>query len=342
MLSLNVNAVKISNVFHDAIDNNEVKIRFNLSEMADTQINIYDDRDYLIRSTATRKMSKGDQAIVWDLKDKEKNPVPSEAYKYTVVATSTDGEETVHDLSDITGNRLVAINDAHFNKVTGNVEFVLKKPSRVLIRAGLSGGGPLMATIANWVARIDGLNTVSWDGFDASDVINIREHDKLYFDVQAYSFSDNTIIVGKGNSAAKLIDTSNWNVEKRKSIVQKKKRMIAAYQQSPESREDFVVNLDIAQQTKAKDNTPVVNGVIPVRLSVNKNNMITVMSRRAEPVFYVDGKFAYENEVGFYPMVWKLDTHNLNEGEHYLTVNLRGYEGNFGIASKKIIVEHAK
>jgi len=342
LLSFSVSAINISNASHGFLNNGTVEISFNLSESADLQVNIFDDRDYLIRSINKGSMGKGDQKIAWDLKDQKKALVPPEAYKYTIVATNSNGEEIVHDLSDITGNKLVTINDAHLNKTTGNIEFVLKKPSRVLIRAGLSGGGPLLVTIANWAARKDGLNTVNWNGYDASEVINIRKHDKLYFDVQAYSFSDNTIVVGKNNNTAKLIDMTKWNVEKRKNVVQKKKRMIAAYQQSSETRGDFVVNLDITQHNKTKNNTPIVSGVVPVKLSVDKENMATIMNRRAEPVFYIDGKFSYENEVGFYPMIWKLNTRNLNEGEHYLTVNLRGYEGNFGIASKKIIVEHAK
>lgn len=63
------------------------------------------------------------------------------------------------------------------------------------------------------------------------------------------------------------------------------------------------------------------------------------MARRFEPVFFVDGQFAFENEVGFVPMTWNFDPRSLNEGEHYLTVNLRGYEGNFGIATLKVLVQ---
>jgi hypothetical protein len=62
------------------------------------------------------------------------------------------------------------------------------------------------------------------------------------------------------------------------------------------------------------------------------------LSRRFEPVFFVDGQFAFENEVGFVPMTWTWDPEGVNAGEHFLTVNLRSYEGNFGIASVKVVV----
>ena len=116
--------------------------------------------------------------------------------------------------------------------------------------------------------------------------------------------------------------------------------MIAAYQQPIESRGDYIVSLQTTQDYQTEQGAAVVNGVVGIKLNVDKKNMATAINQRVEPVFYIDGKFAYENEVGFYPMTWKLDTRNLNEGEHYLTVNLRGYEGNFGIASTRIIVRH--
>lgn len=342
LFSLNAGAVNISNVFHGAVKNSEVEIRFNLSETADTQIKFYDDRDYLIRKIVKGKMDKGDHSVVWNLKDDNELRVPPEAYKYTIVATGVDGKEVIHDLSDITGNESITVNDAQLNKATGEVDFILKKPSRVHIRAGLSGGGPLLVTLLNWVSRDTGLNKVKWNGLDASGVINIQNHEKLYLSVQAYSLSDNTIIVGKDNSKVNFIDTSAWVIQKRKNIVLQKKKMIAAYQQPPETRGDFSVSLDITQKYKKEGNVPVVNGTVSVRLNVDKDSMATIINQRAEPVFYIDGIFSYENEVGFYPMVWQLDTSNLNDGEHFLTVNLRGYEGNFGIASKKIIVRQTK
>jgi hypothetical protein len=40
-------------------------------------------------------------------------------------------------------------------------------------------------------------------------------------------------------------------------------------------------------------------------------------------------------------MTWLWDTSTVNEGEHYVTTNVRGYEGNFGTATLKVWVVHA-
>ena len=340
LYSLNVYAIKIENVFYDHGSDHQVAVRFHLSERADVHLNIYDDRDYLIRQLSLGTKIEGDHVALWDLKDRADVSVPSEAYKFTVVAVNANGKRVVHDLSDITGTESVKLHDLHINKSTGDIEFILDRPSRVLIRAGLKGGGPLLVTLSNWVAFEAGQHKIPWNGLDASGIIDLKMHKKLYLDARAYSLSDNTIIVGPQGNATNLIDVSSWNIIKREVVLTKKKKMIAAYQQSITSRGDYVVSLKTMQGYPVEQGAAVVNGVVDIKLNIDKKNMATAINQRVEPVFYIDGKFAYENEVGFYPMTWKLDTRNLNEGEHYLTVNLRGYEGNFGIASTRVIVRH--
>jgi hypothetical protein len=41
-------------------------------------------------------------------------------------------------------------------------------------------------------------------------------------------------------------------------------------------------------------------------------------------------------------MTWNFDPAALNEGEHFLTVNLRGYEGNFGMATVKVWISRGR
>lgn len=40
-------------------------------------------------------------------------------------------------------------------------------------------------------------------------------------------------------------------------------------------------------------------------------------------------------------MTWKWDSSKFNPGEHFVTLNIRGYEGNFGAATVKVLVERA-
>jgi hypothetical protein len=117
--------------------------------------------------------------------------------------------------------------------------------------------------------------------------------------------------------------------------------MYSHAQQPLESRGDFKVLWTLPKLPRSANGVPIVSGVTPVRLDVEAVDRERALSRRFEPVFFVDGQFAFENEVGFVPMTWNFDPATLNEGEHFLTVNLRGYEGNFGMATLKVIVRRA-
>lgn len=115
--------------------------------------------------------------------------------------------------------------------------------------------------------------------------------------------------------------------------------MYAHAQQPLEARSDIAVRLVLPPGlAKHPDGGSIVSeGRVPVRLEIDPKDLERALSRRFEPVFFVDGQFAFENEVGFVPMTWIWDASTVNDGEHFLTVNVRGYEGNFGIASVKVL-----
>jgi hypothetical protein len=183
-----------------------------------------------------------------------------------------------------------------------------------------------------------GENIERWDGMDISKAINLAKHPEIKIDIQSYTLSKNSIMFGNKATETKFINIK-WSKEQRKRKKVLNKRMVAMQQQAPETRGDYEVKLNLpAGLSKSKTNVPIVNGVIPVLLTVPKSNLAVALDRRVEPVFYIDGQFAYENEVGFLPMTWLINTNDLNDGEHYITVNVRGYEGNFGMATKKIHV----
>jgi hypothetical protein len=111
-------------------------------------------------------------------------------------------------------------------------------------------------------------------------------------------------------------------------------------QQPLESRGDYTIQLRLPPDLSTRSGIPVVEGPVPLTIESGDHDRALVISRRFEPVYYVDGQFVFENEVGFLPMTWMWDPATTSEGIHYLTVNLRGYEGNFGMATRQIYVRH--
>jgi len=161
-------ALQITHVHHNPLviypdKDQSTEIIFTLSEMAVSELKIFDDRDILIRSIVNNDSQQGQNKFLWDGKDQLGRLVPSEAYKYTLTATN-EGKEIEYDVSDITGNKPLHVKSIKWNADKKHFQYVLKKPARVLIRVGLDKHGPLLDTVSNWEPRNAGQKIESGQG----------------------------------------------------------------------------------------------------------------------------------------------------------------------------------
>lgn len=327
----------------DAERERVVTIRFNLNRPATVTARIYDGRDLLVRAVEASAAAPGEQVIQWDGRDSKGRPVPPEAYVFTLTAEHGN-DRAIYDLTDSTGGQDLVPRAVEWSADSAMLSYVLDRPARVNARIGLKNNGPLLKTLINWVVRPAGLQREAWDGRDASGVLDLARHPQLDVFVQAYALPDNAILVGSPQSKVQLIDPLPGPHEIRPrpttaSAAGQSRRMYAHAQQPLEARSDIAVRLVLPPEfTKQADGSSLVrDGKVPVRLEIEPKDLERALSRRFEPVFFVDGQFAFENEVGFVPMTWMWDASTVNDGEHFLTVNVRGYEGNFGIASVKVL-----
>jgi hypothetical protein len=138
----------------------------------------------------------------------------------------------------------------------------------------------------------------------------------------------------------RLIESMSWPKMAREVKYRAPKRMFDHSQQAMEERGDFQITLHLAEPTSSRSKgLPVVEGgVVPVRLDVAEKDRARALARRFEAVFFLDGQFVFENEVGYLPMTLNWDLKGVNEGVHTFTANLRGYEGNFGVATIQVHV----
>jgi hypothetical protein len=336
-----ISGVQPSALRADPAKGETVRVRFELSIPASVSLQLYDGRDLLIRKICSAgTLPKGEHSLSWDLRDSKRRTVPAEAYTYVLVAKDGQGSTVRHDIADATGGDDVAARDVKWDAKDDRLSYVLERPARVSVRIGLREGGPLLRTLLDWVVRPAGLQQEAWDGKDISGLIDVGAHPKLNISVQAFALPENSILVGAPQTKINLISDLPADAQARAKSASAPKRMYAHSQQSLESRGDFDVHLTLPQTLARSADALVVSEPITVRLDVAAADRERALSRRFEPVFFIDGQFAFENEVGFVPMTWNFDPATLNEGEHYLTVNLRGYEGNFGIATVKILVKH--
>ncbi len=332
-----ISQVRVDRTAFDPAKNETASIRFNLSEPADVALAIYDGRDHQVYQQAAKALGGGDHALTWNGQDHAGKPVPPEAYTYTLTAKNAKGQ-SVHDLTDLTGGAVVTAKDVHWDVAIGTVRYTLDRPARVNLRLGLQSG-PYLRTLIDWVPRGAGAQAEHWDGQDASGVLKVADNPALTPIVKAYALPDNTLFVGAPQDRLQFAAERDAPMLRERTAPPAPKQMFDNAQQPLDTRGDLPAILGFDGVFKQdSEGRWIVSGQVPLTANVRDADRMRVLQRRFEAVFYVDGVFAHENEVGYLPLTWTWDTTQFNPGEHFVTLNIRGYEGNFGTATVKVFV----
>lgn len=335
-------AVVISQVRTDriAIDpekSERVEVRFKLSMPADVTLSVHDGRDRVIFRSEPVSLAAGDRAMTWHGRDARGKAVPAEAYAFALTARTDKGSST-HDVTDLTGGQRIEARDVRFDPEAGLIRYYLDKPARVNLRLGLEDG-PYLRTLVDWVPRPAGEHAEQWDGRDASGVLDLTGNPALKPIVAAYTLPDNTLFVGAPPRTIQFVAEKD-TLALREGKMVARKQIANSAQQPLDTRGDVRATLvPVGDFKQDEEGRWIVSGVVPFRVDVADADRQRVIQRRFEAVYYVDGVFTYENELGYLPMTWKWDTGKFNPGEHFVTLNIRGYEGNFGAATVKVLVE---
>jgi hypothetical protein len=106
-----------------------------------------------------------------------------------------------------------------------------------------------------------------------------------------------------------------------------------------ETRRDFAVELvPVGDVRRDRDGAPLVDRSLIVQLRAGDDDLAAILSERCEVVFFVDGQYVFEREIGFLPMTWTWTPTATSPGTHYLTANVRGYEGHFGMTTLRVVL----
>lgn len=337
-----VRAATIESVRHESgtlesTGRGEARVRFRLTKASHVSLELFDGRDLLVGRVESKSvLTAGDQALVWSGRDLKGRPVPSEAYRYRLVAKAVDGTiEQWDPADDLAGTRTQFV-ESRFDSKSMKLFFALRQPSRVRARIGIKNSGPLLRTLLDWVPRAGGEHVESWDGRDASGTQDYSGQTTVDVLVEAFALPVNTILVGPRPMEVILIQ--GWPRELRVSPTSPQFEMFDFARQSITTRRDFPLRLsfpaDLARDERGRI---IVSGPIPVSLSVDEERARQLLNERFEVVYFIDERMVFETESGFFPITWTWDPKDEVKGEHSIHVNLRGFDGHFGMASALVV-----
>ena len=338
-----VSALTITHVAHEAEvirpDRGEVvAVRFRLSEPALAVMSVYDGNDVLRRKIySAGVLEAGDHKLRWDGRDADGRVVAPGAYHYTLTAYSPSGASVEYDVTDLTGGKAVWINNVVWEPDNRRIRYVLPGPARVNIRVGLARNRVLMKTVLNWAVRPSGRHSEEWDGRDASGTLDIGSHPDRFIAVRALLLSRNTVIVDRPEVDARPAMVRSQGGERRLRKKARRKRMYDPAQIPPEKLGDFVAKVVLRLGRGTVDGAVAAGrGPLSLTIDVPPDVRARIADERFELVIFVDGMFADELEAGMLPLTWVWDASAVAPGRHFVTVNIRGYEGNFGTGTLPI------
>lgn len=319
-----------------------IAIPFELDEQASVVVEILSPDGEVLRRLAPQDLDAGRHEVPWDGKDNAGDIVPDEAYTPRLVVRSQSDE--VYRVDPRQGSGGETLQDLEVSVVdSGDIRYVLPRPARVLIRAGIAGGS-MVKSFSTLSPRPAGANVQRWDGYDESEIERVLDRDDVRVLVTAFALPEHSLIA-HGNDAYsyhEYREMKGWPRPESDSEAAPLKRdgqRIARQHYAPASSyRDPEIALELVDTPKDDEGVYLVDGPVHVRVEVADEDKWLLEESLFEVAFFLDHRFVAEEEHGYLPLTWRWRPDPGKPGQRVLTVNVISFDGPVGVASVPVRV----
>ena len=335
------NTVQLSTKTFDPRKKETCSLSFQPSQSTAAVVKIYNFLGEKVVTLFDGKLKRNSvQKMIWKGMDAAKKIVPPGIYYYTIVLENKETKMTYNPYPETQGH-ILSILEGGYDEKNNQIYFKLPQAAMVRVRINIKKGGPIMATPLDWTPLAADEYRFPWDGKDVSGLIDIKNHPERNIMVYAYSLADNSIIVAgeqaKADQLFVILDEAAM-AKQEFPLNLPPDRYIHARK---DPRLNRVVRIEVSfPNAKTTVNVPVLSNKAPIRVSIDPRDQWIAEMSRYELMFYIDTVVVFEDESGFAPFTYYLNTKDLTSGEHVLTVNLLTYDDHYATISKKIIIRH--
>jgi hypothetical protein len=320
----------LSRTSFDPSSGDVVTYSYVLPHAAVATVEVLDPDGGVVRTlTRESKQKAGLHRASWNGRDEAGVVVPDEAYSFRL---RIKGEYP----PPVPGPAKGDLKAATFDAASGTMTYTLPVPARVLIRFGIKNG-PMLKTLVDWKPRVAGAITEYWTGWDADHCFDLRG-DTGFNVLLTYVGLPPASAIAFGNPHESYRDYKRAQLTARKPPASASANEVAvtadsalappAWTRAPEVTMSFPMNPDGRVHSTAR--------VLPVRVDVDPSDLPRLAEQPFEVIFYVDKLFFAEAERGHIPLNWGWELGQIPAGDHVLTVNVVGFRGDVGVASRKI------
>ena len=340
--ALKIYDVQVRPVIFNPSAGESVTISYSLTSPAKSRVRIMSPDMFPVAELINRDYTTETAvSLSWDGRDFSGTVVPDQAYIIQIEAEDLRGGKAFYNPVETNCweiKRLVISRQGQGGRIT----YVLPCNAWVQINTGVANGGPLLGCITRWQPALSGEHSIALEEMDPFSARAIISGDKdiringRYLKIpdnspvtagngqltyQEYSASVSTQDI-PGIRVKHLPDLSGRNID----------RKICFGSFAPL----FNISLPAVGAGDKKD-LPVLQGTAPLKISLDKRVRKYIIGQRLEMLGFVDFNFAEENEEGYSPFTWMLDTRNWPDGEHVITVNVVTLRGEIAARSMKVI-----
>jgi hypothetical protein len=374
-----ISKVSISSPTLNVAARDRIRIQYALDREALATVQIYDAEHRTRRVVAKEKPSlPGINTVAWDGLDDAGEPVPDEAYYFTISCTDPQGATVSYDPPTFSGGERIAfsIRDMRYDPAAGAVVYHLSKPARIQIRAGVREG-PLLKTIADWAPRLPGRHAEPWDAKDASGLINVPALRNWNLIGRGYTLPENSVFVTGSPARADSVAAAPRSPTGPLPAVE----TLSSDPRAEALNRAALIESTLAQRTRPVDPhawtpfgmnaaprfqislvgvpsagtsqtvrsisaaagsaaAPTVSGSVGIQVSLDDATRLRLQEQRFEIVAYVDYQLMGEQEQGYSPYTYVLDTTALPNGEHVITINVAGLQDQLSAESLRVNVNN--
>lgn len=322
--------------------NRLTNIQFSINKPSDVVVTIFDATDALVWRSDRLQLPTGVNVVAWNGRNIHGQLVPPEAYHYVIQASTTGNENALYDLTDITGGEKLTIENIRYDAKTKKLTFTAPRSGRYIMRVGIARAFAINTLINNKVVA-EGEHEITWDGYDASHVLDASQHPQLQFGGEGFQLSRNTIIVASSkNEESEIYKSRHWYAQEKISEHRKSNKIVrddvsANFYRPVDQSRDVMLDVTLQKTTKKnKKGAYIISDETPLTVNLLPEDILVMESQRGEIVLFLDGQLIHDNEVSYYPYVFKWQPKIYDGIEHLLTVFVAGFAGNIGIATIRV------